>query len=261
MKETNKNIQSNHPMNVVAYCRVSTDAQAGEDRFGIEAQKGQIINYCEQNGLNIIGWYIDEGESGVKESRPKLDELLFGNATNPPIEAVVVYKSDRIARSIKLYYYYMMLLEKKGMQLISATEPIVNDESGLGEVYKTLMLFVAQQERDNITKRTSSGRRIKASKGGYSGGRTPYGYKPVRGEMVIDERYAPIVREIFQMRADGETLHGITDYINENGALTRSGKKFACSTVQKILSNRPIYEGMYRYGDSDWTEGRHKPLL
>ena len=62
----------------------------------------------------------------------------------------MVYKSDRVARHINTYYYYMMLLEKKGMDLLSATEPIVNDESGLGEVYNTLMLFVAEQERNGI---------------------------------------------------------------------------------------------------------------
>ena len=137
--------------NVVGYIRVSTDAQAQEDKFGIEGQKTAIMEYCAKNDMQISDWFIDEGESGVKESRPQLDRLLFGEISNPPVEAVIVYKSDRMARDIRLYFYYMMLLEKKGIELISATEPVVDDESGLGGVYKALMMFVASEERKNIT--------------------------------------------------------------------------------------------------------------
>lgn len=127
--------------NVVGYCRVSTDGQVGEDKFGIESQKEIVMDYCAKHDMQISDWYIDEGESGVKENRPALDALLFGEIKNPPVKAVVVPKSDRIARDIKLYFYYMMLLEKKGIHLISATEEVVNDETGLGNVYKALMLL------------------------------------------------------------------------------------------------------------------------
>ena len=247
--------------NVVAYCRVSTDAQAGEDRFGLDAQKEQIMAYCAANDMQISAWYVDEGESGAKESRPELDKLLFGEIQNPPVEAVIVYKSDRIARSIKLYYYYMMLLEKKGMQLLSATEQIVNDETGLGDVYKSLMLFVAEQERKNITKRTSSGRRVKAARGGYSGGRPPYGYVVKDGGLVIEPTEAETVRLIFEMRDSGATLQEITDELNRRGRVTKRGKRFAISTVQTIVGNRPVYEGMYRYGGGDWVEGQHEGIL
>jgi site-specific DNA recombinase len=247
--------------NVVAYCRVSTDAQAGEDRFGLDAQKQQIMDYCAANDMQISGWYVDEGESGVKENRPEFDRLLFGDIQNPPVEAVVVYKSDRVARSIKLYYYYMMLLEKKGMALISATEPVVNDETGLGGVYKSLMLFVAEQERENITKRTSSGRRVKAARGGYSGGRAPYGYAVKDKALVVVPEQAETVRMIFEMRDRHETLQDITDALNGAGRTTRAGKRFALSTVQTIVDNRPVYCGMYRYGGGEWVKGQHEAIL
>lgn len=151
--------------NVVAYIRVSTDGQIGEDKFGMESQRAIITEYCSKNDMQVSDWYIDEGESGAKVERPALDEILFGEIKNPPVEAVVVAKSDRMARDIKLYFYYMMLLEKKKIELISATEEVVNDDTGLGNVYKALMLFVAEQERKNITKRTSGGRSIKAARG------------------------------------------------------------------------------------------------
>ena len=82
-------------MNVVAYVRVSTDGQLGEDKFGLDAQREQIIEYCAKNDMNILKWYSDEGESGAK-CRPGFDEIVYGDVTNPPYEAVVVAKSDRI---------------------------------------------------------------------------------------------------------------------------------------------------------------------
>ena len=246
--------------NVVAYCRVSTDAQAGEDRFGIESQKQQIMDYCAQNDMQISAWFVDEGESGVKESRPQMDALLYGEIKNPPVEAVVIAKSDRMARDIKLYYYFMMLLEKRGMQLISATEPVVNDDTGLGNVYRSLMLFVAEQERMNITRRTSGGRAIKAAKGRYSGGRPPYGYRSVGGVLTVVPEEAETVRRAFELKDSNATYQQTCDILNAEGRTNRSGSRF--SIIQIIWGNRKLYEGYYKYGKADeWTLGVHEPIL
>lgn len=248
--------------NVVAYVRVSTDGQVGEDKFGIEAQKEQILKYCHENDMQISDWYVDEGESGVKESRPALDRLLFGEIKNPPVTAVIVSKSDRMARDIKLYYYYMMILEKKGIELISATEPVVNDETGLGNVYKSLMLFVAEQERKNITARTSAGRQVKASKGGYSGGRAPMGYRVEKGRLVIEPTEVAVVKRIHELRDGGASMPKIVETINDEGYRGRKGNKFALSTVQGIINNRKTYEGFYKYGEKgEWVKGDHEAIL
>lgn len=247
--------------NVVAYCRVSTDGQTGEDKFGIDSQKKLIMEYCAKHDMQISDWYIDQGESGVKESRPALDDLLFGEIKNPPVKAVIVAKSDRMAREIKLYFYYMMLLEKKGIHLISATEDVVNDDTGLGNVYRSLMLFVAEQERKNITKRTSGGRRVKADRGGYSGGKAPMGYKVENGRLVINEEEADAVRFIFEHKANGDTMLATMNALNANGYKTRSGKDFVISTVSSIWNNERTYRGEYKYGNGDWVKGIHEPIL
>lgn len=248
--------------NVVGYVRVSTDGQTGEDKFGVESQKEQIMKYCAENNMQVSEWYVDEGESGVKESRPALDRLLFGELQNPPVVAVIVAKSDRMARDIKLYFYYMMLLQKKNIELISATEAEVNDETGLGGVYKALMMFVAEQERKNITKRTSGGRAVKAKHGGYSGGRPPFGYSAHKGMLIIDENEAEIVRKIFELKRDGATYQKITDFLNKAGYTNRSGSKFSISTLQVILGNEPLYRGKYRYGKTkEWVDGQHEAIL
>ena len=90
---------------VVGYIRVSTDGQCSEDKFGLEVQERQIREYAEKNDMEIVRWFKDEGESGAKE-RPGFDEIIYGEISNPPYEAVIVAKSDRVARDINIYYYY-----------------------------------------------------------------------------------------------------------------------------------------------------------
>lgn len=247
--------------NVVAYCRVSTDAQAGDDRFGIDSQKEQIMAFCAKNDMQISDWYIDEGESGVKESRPQLDRLLYGEIKNPPVEAVVVAKNDRVAREIKLYFYYKQLLYGKGMELISVSEDF-GEMGAFKGILEAFVMFAAEQERLNITKRTSGGRRVKAAQGGYSGGRAPYGYKAVDGQLVIVKDDAETVKMIFSMKDNGGTYQDVVTRLNSLGKKNKSGTDFSISTVQAIYENRNVYTGLYRYGkDGEWVAGQHEAIL
>ena len=246
--------------NVIAYIRVSTDGQCGDDKFGLEVQRRTIQEYCDRNDMNILKWFTDEGESGAKE-RPGFDEIVYGEVANPPYEAVIVAKSDRVARDINVYFYYKMLLVKKDISLISISEDF-GQFGAFAPFLEAFTLCVAQMERDNITKRTSSGRKVKASKGGYSGGRPPYGYTPLNGKLVIVPEEADVVRYVITAKDSGATYQSICDNLNANGKTNRSGSKFSISTIQVIVENKPLYQGMYRYGkDADWVEGEHEPIL
>lgn len=247
--------------NVVAYIRVSTDGQIGEDKFGLEAQREQIIDYCKRNDMNIVKWYSDEGESGAKY-RPGFDEIIYGAVTNPPYEAVVVAKSDRVARDINVYFYYQGALLRKNIELISITEDF-GQFGVFANMLKAFTLTCAELERENINKRTSAGRSVKSSKGGYSGGRTPFGYKAENRQMVIVPSEAEIVRTIFRMKdEEGCTYKAIVDYLNSHGYTNKSGTKFSISTVQTIFENKKVYQGFYKYGkNSDWVKGVHEPIL
>lgn len=248
--------------NVVAYCRVSTDGQVGEDKFGIEAQKEQIMAYCARNDMQISAWYIDEGVSGVKESRPEFDKILFSDdaVTNPPVEAVIVAKNDRIARDINVYFYYKMLLKKKNIQLISIAEDF-GQFGVFSSILEAFTLCVAEMERENITKRTSTGRAVKASKGGYSGGRAPFGYRIENKRLVINESEAEIVRIIYDLHRQGVPMLGIANHLNEHGYKTRSNGAFYASNIKSILENEKTYRGMYKYGSGEWVKGEHEAIL
>ena len=247
-------------MNVVAYVRVSTDGQLGEDKFGLDAQREQIIEYCAKNDMNILKWYSDEGESGAK-CRPGFDEIVYGDVTNPPYEAVVVAKSDRVARDINVYFYYQGALLRKNIKLISICEDF-GQFGVFANMLKAFTLTCAEMERDNINKRTSGGRKIKAARGGYSGGRPPYGYTPQKGKLVIVPEEAEVVRFVIQSKEKGMTYQMICDSLNNAGKTNHSGTKFSISTLQVIIENKPLYQGMYRYGKgSEWVKGVHEPIL
>ena len=246
--------------NVIGYIRVSTDGQCKDDKFGLDVQKEQITEYCQKNDMNIVKWYADEGETGAKE-RQGFDEIVYGEVSNPPFEAVIVAKSDRVARDIKIYYYYKMLLSKKDIDLISISEDF-GQFGVFADMLEAFTLCVAKMERENINKRTSAGRVMKSSKGGYSGGRTPYGYTAQHGKMVIVEEQAEVVRKIFEMKKSGSTYQQIVDALNSQGYVNKSGNKWAISSVQVILGNEKTYLGYYKYGkNGEWVEGEHQPIL
>lgn len=244
----------------IGYCRVSTDGQLGEDKFGLEAQREQIRLFALSNGYEVVEWAVDEGISGATLDRPALNELLYGDVSNPPIEAVIVAKNDRMSRDMEQYFYVSYSLKKKNIELKSVSEDF-GQMGVFANIMSSLAMFIAEQERINIAKRTSGGRKIKAAAGGYSGGRAPYGYRIKAGQYEIVPDEAEMVREIFGMLDDDTSLVDTAEWLNDNGYKTRNGKKFYPSHIGAIRNNRPLYEGMYKYGKMDWVQGVHEPIL
>lgn len=197
---------------VAAYTRVSTDNQVGEDKFGLESQRKIIEEYCAKNELVVVRWFTDEGESGAYE-RPGFDEIVYGDVANPPYEAIVVAKSDRVARDINVYYYYKMMLKKKDVELLSVAEDF-GQFGVFADMLEAFTLCVAKMERENINKRTSGGRKIKAAKGGYAGGRAPMGYKVFGGQLVINPEEAEVVKFIFKHKKNGNSMLGTVKALN-----------------------------------------------
>ena len=244
------------------YIRVSTKQQAGEDRMGPEAQRQAITEYADRNGYAIVKWFTDE-ISGVKEDRPELNRILYTDLPKRDgIEAFIAYKSDRIARDIKLYFYYLSVLDRKNIGLISVNEQFENVPDGVASLIRAIMMFVAEQERNNITMRTKSGRKVKAEVGGYSGGKPPYGYKAENHRLVPVPEEAEMVCRVFSMRDANCTMLDIAESLNDMGYRTRRDGFFAPSNVQRILENKMTYLGYYKYGkDGEWVKGQQRPLF
>lgn len=247
--------------NAVGYIRVSTENQAKDDKYGIESQKSAILTYADKNDYCIVDWKVDE-ISGTADDRPAFNQILSGDViTNPPIEAVIAFKTDRIARDTKLYFYYLYVLEKRNIKLLSTQEEFA-EGSEFANIYRSLMLFVAEQERKNIALRTSRGRSTKAQCGGYSGGRAPFGYMVSNGKLVINEQERPIVEYIFQEHEKGVPMLTISERLNDMGYKSRKGGRIYDNNVRSILKNEMTYRGYYRYGQmKTWVKGVHEPIL
>ena len=232
-------------MKAIGYIRVSA-----EDKYGIEVQKQAISDYANRNDFKIVCWLTDT-ISDAKDNRPELDKILYNADQLPAHEAVIVFKNDRVARDTKLYFYYFYTLEK-----LLSTEKHFSKGDDFANIYRSLLMFVAKQERKNIALRTGRGRSLKAQCDGYSGGNKPYGYYCVDGMLMQNPEERPIIETIFREHDENRT-----SLLDDGGYRTRKGKRFQPSTIRGILSNRPFYEGKYKYGDMGWVQGVHSPIL
>lgn len=139
-------------MKAIGYIRVSTEEQSADDKYGIEVQKQAISDYANRNDFEIVCWLTDT-ISGAKDNRPELDKILYNADQLPAHEAVIVFKNDRVARDTKLYFYYFYTLEKRNVKLLS-TEEHFSEGDDFANIYRSLLMFVAEQERKNIALRT-----------------------------------------------------------------------------------------------------------
>jgi len=246
--------------NAIAYLRVSTENQVGEDKYGLDAQRNDITAYAAKNDITIIDWFVDEGVSGGKLDRPELNKIMSGELPEG-VTSVVVAKTDRLSRDIQLYYFIKLTLTKKNLEVLSVQEDW-ESYGIMAPMLEAMVIAFAEFERQMITSRTTNGRNIKASKGGYSGGKPPYGYLVTDGKLVIEPEEAEIVRGIFQLHEEGNVLRVIVEQLDGFGITTRKGGKFYPSTVGYIVRNKPFYQGLYQYGDMEaFVPGHHQAII
>ena len=246
-------------MKVVGYLRVSTDGQVGEDKFGLATQRETIESFCAKKGHEVVAWYVDEGVSGAKEDRPQFSRIVQGDIPEG-VEAVVVAKSDRVARDIYIYFAFKNELRKKGLQILSVAEDF-GELGAYAVILDAMIASIAEVERMNINARTSGGRKQKASKGGYSGGKEPYGYRSKGHSLVIVPEEAKVVREVYEYRDKGYSYRHIISLLEQEGSVPRSGKHFNVSHIHSILNNEQTYKGYYHYGGSEWVKGEHEAII
>lgn len=249
--------------NAIGYIRVSTDNQA-ENGFGADVQKEIIVQYAKDHGYSIPeeNWSYDLGVSGATDikARPALYELVYGETYNPPVEAIIVAKSDRISRDINIYYGIRYLLSSKSIELVSA-EMDFGQFGAFAPVIESVMATLAELEKEKINQRTTGGRLVKAKRGGYAGGNAPFGYTVREGHLVIVDEEAEVVRQLFRLRQSGLSIRELVKKSAELGLHNRSGRPFSKSGLVSVLNNENTYRGMYKYGEMEWVKGQQEPIL
>ncbi|WP_052738057.1 recombinase family protein [Bacillus sp. SA1-12] len=148
-------------MRAALYIRVSTHEQV--EGYSISAQKRQLAAYCESQGWEIANYYIEEGVSAKNTNRPELQRMLT-HIREGLIDVVVVYKLDRLTRSVLDLYNLLQTFEKYNCKFKSSTE-VYDTTSAVGRMFITLVASFAQFERERLGERVRMGMEQKAKEG------------------------------------------------------------------------------------------------
>jgi DNA invertase Pin-like site-specific DNA recombinase len=237
-------------LNTVVYARYSSDNQREES---IEGQLRECGEYAEKHGLVIIGNYIDRAFSAKTDARPEFQRMLRDSAKKQ-FEIVLVWKLDRFSRSREDSAINKHKLKKNGVKVLSATENISDDASGI--LMEAVLEGMAEYYSAELSEKITRGLTENALKMKHNGGNIAFGY------LVDSERHyqpdpitAPIVREIFERYADGDSLVDISKSLNARGIRTAHGKEFnRNSSLHLLLKNRK-YCGEYKYRDIVFPNG------
>ena len=235
-------------MNVVIYARYSSDNQREES---IEGQIRECKAFAERKGYTVVNIYADRAISGKRaDNRPEFQQMIT-DSENGGFEAIIVWKIDRFSRNKYDSVIYKSKLNKNGVGVISATEPI--DDSPEGKLMESIFEGFSEYYVKELAVKTTRGMTENAIKGKFNGGFVTYGYKiDENGHFRKDPTAAPVVVDIFNRYADGETIRSIVEDLNNRG-ITNNGRRFTYSTMSWLLKNER-YIGKYTFKDTVNTE-------
>jgi site-specific DNA recombinase len=238
--------------NVAIYARVSSERQDVD--LSISAQLKALREYAARNSLTVVKEYVDEAESGRSIDRPGFKQMIVAARQKPSqFQSILVWKLSRFARNREDSIIYKSLLRKQGVQVVSINEQFEDTPSG--RLLEGIIEVIDEFYSANLSQDVTRGMRESASRGFFSGGPAPYGYRRVkvtdgavqRVKLEIDPVTGPIVRRIFEESLSGKGMVEITRDLNKDGLTTRKHKPWSKNTVGVVLNNE-AYVGTLVWG-------------
>ena len=252
------------------YSRVSTHAQADKEFNSVEAQREACESYVglhRSEGWSIGEHYQDAGLSGSNTSRPGLQRLL-ADIEAGEIQVVVVYKFDRLSRSMLDFLQILDFFKRHGVSFVSVSQRF-DTSTPVGEMTLNVLLSFAQFERQIIAERTRDKIHAARRRGRWTGGAPPLGYDVVDRKLVINKDEAPIVRQVFELYAETPSLVKVAQELNRRGWRrkswkTRDGKRRKGGTWNRVslkrFLNDPAYIGRVKLKDETFP-GEHRGIV
>jgi DNA invertase Pin-like site-specific DNA recombinase len=226
-------------MNIVAYCRVSTDKR--EQLQSLETQKAFFEDYAEREGYNLVDIYADEGISGTKTKNRHEFLRMMKDSERGLFQMVVVKDISRLARNTVDFLTSIRALKAQGIKCKFITSNLSTED---GEMTLSILAMVAQEESSNTSKRIKASKRLFAEKG-----RVPnitYGYDKIKGDsynLTINEAEVAVIKRIYSMYIEaGHGASKIALLLNQEGIKTKRGCNWSQNAICRILTN-PIYVG------------------
>ena len=240
---------------VAVYTRQSVERA---DSISVEQQAQLCRDALTARESEDCKVYTDKGFSGKNIDRPALQQLLT-DAEDGLIDKILVYRLDRISRSVHDFTGLCSRLSAKGVHFQSVTEGITLDDSPSGTVMAQIMMVFAQFERETIQRRVTDNYYARAKTGMYLGGRPPFGF--AKGQTIVDGKHtacyvpqpeqAALMCTLYERYAqDGETLGSLVRWLNAYEYRTARGGSWSTLPLGRLLRNPAFVQAdaaVYRY--------------
>ena len=231
-----------------AYCRVSTEMGGQKNSYSAQ------VTYYSQRFENsetetLVDIYADEGISGTSEEKREDFRRMIADCRRGKSDRIYTKSISRFSRNTRDCLKNIRELKSLGISVYFEKENIDTAEIS-DELMITVMGGLAQEESTSIGQNVSWGIRQKMRDGTMKYANAPYGYRKDHetGDIVIDEKTAQIVREIFEMYLNGSGCRGIADELNRRGVAPPAGKMWRQNRIGEILAS------VNYVGDSLWMK-------
>jgi len=265
--------QEKKTINCAIYTRKSTTDGLEQDFTTLDAQRESCESYIasqkNEGWVALAEKYDDGGYTGANTDRPALQRLIVDIKAGK-ISCVVVYKVDRLSRSLLDFAELLSLFEKHDVAFVSITQNF-NSSTSMGRLTLNILLSFAQFEREIISERTRDKMGAAKRKGKWIGGRPALGYDIDRDKhkLIINPKEAELVREIFDLYITKRSALAVTMAINDKGYTTKSytsktgrkfgGIKFSKNAINLILK-LALYTGKVEY-QGEIYPGEHEAIV
>ncbi|MDP7142648.1 MAG: recombinase family protein [Alphaproteobacteria bacterium] len=253
------------------YTRKSTEDGLDQEYNTLDAQRDAGENYI--NSQRHEGWriipthYDDGGFTGGNMERPALKQLM-ADIEAGLIDVVVVYKIDRLSRSLTDFAQMVDLFDKYDVSFVSVTQHF-NTKDSMGRLTLNILFSFAQFEREVIGERIRDKFAASKKKGIFMGGALPLGYESVDRKLEIVPAEARLIRYIFRRYVEIKSISQIIKELDLNGHRTkmyksgtgkiRGGRKFNRQYIYRILNNK-LYLGQIVHKDKSYP-GQHEAII
>ena len=232
------------PKRCAVYARVSSDERLDQSFNSIDAQREAGVAYVASQRAE--GWivagddYFDPGYSGGNMDRPGLKRLL-ADVEAGRVDIVVVYKIDRLTRSLADFARLIEVFERRRVSFVSVTQQF-NTTTSMGRLMLNILLSFAQFEREVTGERIRDKIAASKAKGMWMGGVVPLGYRVDARRLIVEPAEAETVRTIFARFATCRSTTELVRWLTAQGIASRRGTPFSKQALWKLLNNR-IYLG------------------
>jgi site-specific DNA recombinase len=273
MPTSNDASQKPRPVRCAIYTRKSTEEGLDQDFNSLEAQRDAseafILSQRREGWILLPERYDDGGFTGAHMERPALTRLLAAVEAGA-LDCVVVYKVDRLSRSLLDFTRILSLFEKHQVSFVAVTQQF-NTSTSLGRLTLNILLSFAQFERDLIGERTRDRMSAARRRGKWAGGHPVLGYDvdPAAGKLIVNDGEAGRVRALFALFEKQGSLPATLDEIGRRGWKLKSwtrksgelrpGGPFTRNSLRRLLSN-VLYTGRIRH-KGQFYPGEHAALI